>query len=78
MRLARLSFATLAVIALAACSNDATGPVTDDGAQITKGPASPTGPMLSNGQFGSGAKSASDSLLVSVSSTSTSSSTGPV
>lgn len=67
MRLARLSLAAAALIALAACSNDATGPAV---------PARPAGPVLSTGMMGSGLKSNSDSVMANVS-TAASASTGP-
>lgn len=54
MRLARLPLAALALIALAACSNDATGPEM----------ARPSGPSMNGTYFGSGMKAA-DSLSTS-------------
>jgi|GEM_PF-5594741 len=56
MRLARLSLAALALVALAACSTDATGPeiINDERAQA------PADPLLTS-MFGSGARAASDS-----------------
>lgn len=58
MRLARLSLAAAALIALAACSNDATGPAV---------PARPAGPVLNTITIGSGLKSNSDSVMANVS-----------
>lgn len=56
MRLARLSFATLAVIALAACSNDATAP------ELRR----PSGPNHNTQTIGSGMKSNADSVAASI------------
>ncbi len=68
MRLARLSFATLAVIAFAACSNDATGPeASRNGAPRVRTQA---GPVLSTGYIGSGMRAGADTLMASVSSSS--------
>lgn len=75
MRLARLSLAAAALIALAACSNDATAPegLLNHPGKRTIGSS---GPSLNTGLFGSGMKSTSDSLFVVASSVSGSSS-GP-
>lgn len=59
MRLARLSLAAVTLISLAACSNDATGPVA---------PVRPAGPVLTTGTMGSGMKSSADSLMASTNS----------
>lgn len=62
MRLARLSLAAAALIALAACNNDTTAP------EMRK----PSGPALSGNLFGSGMKAATDSVAAAASTASSS------
>lgn len=61
MRLARLPLAAFALVTLAACSNDATGPG-DPSQRPESGVVAPSGPNLSGTLLGSGMKASSDSL----------------
>lgn len=74
MRLARLSFAALALVTLAACTQDAVGPNDPnvDGSSLK----SPSAPLKSGLTFGSGGKATSDSAVVSVSSVQTTATIG--
>jgi hypothetical protein len=63
MRLVRLPLVALALIALAACSNDATGP--DFGRKQEAVPVSPSQPRFNdNGYMGSGLRASPDSTQV--------------
>ncbi len=68
MILVRLSLAALALIALAACNNDATGPEAsrNEPARVK----TQAGPVLSTGYIGSGMRAGADTVLTTVSSSS--------
>jgi hypothetical protein len=73
MRLARLSLAAAALIALSACSNDATAPeglLNQPGKRVIGS----SGPSLNTGLFGSGMKTASDTVFAVTNGTTESSS----